>query len=44
MRNISPNELMRIIRDAMIVYYEAYKRPENSFLYSSKLTNVLGDE
>ena len=39
-----PKELMRTIRDAMIVYYEAYKRPEHGFLHSGNLTNVLGDE
>jgi hypothetical protein len=44
MRNAGPNELIRIIRDAMIVYYEAYKRPKNGFLHGGKLTNVLGDE
>jgi hypothetical protein len=38
MHNSGPKELMRTIRDAMIVYYEAYKRPEHGFLHGGKLT------
>jgi len=44
MRNAHPKELMRTIRDAMVVYYEAYKRPEHGFLHGGKFTNVLDDE
>ena len=44
MRNAHPKDLMRTIRDAMIVYYEAYKRPEHGFLHGGKFTNVLDDE
>jgi len=44
MRDAGPKELMRAIRDAMIVYYEVYKRPQKGFLHGGKLTNVLDDE
>ena len=38
----SPEELMQIIRDAMIVYYEAYKLPESGFIHGGKhFMNVL---
>jgi hypothetical protein len=37
MRNGGPESLMRTIRDAMIVYYEAYKRPELGFIHGGKL-------
>ena len=41
MRNETPNRLMRIIRDAMIVYYEAYKLPESGFIHGGKhFTNL----
>jgi Fungal protein kinase len=41
MRNGTPNRLMRIIRDAMIVYYEAYKLPESGFIHGGKhFTNL----
>ena len=36
MRNGSPESLMRTIRDAMIVYYEAYKLPESGFIHGGK--------
>jgi hypothetical protein len=36
MRARGPEELMRIIRDAMIVYYEAYKLPESGFIHGGK--------
>src|SRR2546423_8152574 len=36
MRTRGPAALMRIIRDAMIVYYEAYKRPESGFIHGGK--------
>ena len=36
MRSRGPEELMRIIRDAMIVYYEAYKLPESGFIQGGK--------
>jgi hypothetical protein len=36
MRTRGPKSLMRIIRDAMIVYYEAYKLPESGFLHGGK--------
>jgi hypothetical protein len=42
MRNARPKELVRSIRDAMIVYYEAYKRPKKGFLHGGKLMNVAG--
>jgi hypothetical protein len=42
MRNHGPKLLMRIIRDAMIVYYEAYKLPESGFIHGGKhFMNVL---
>ena len=44
MRNAGPKELVRSIRDAMIVYYEAYKHPKKGFLHGGKLTNVPSDE
>ncbi len=36
MRNAGPESLMRTIRDAMIVYYEAYKLPESGFIHGGK--------
>ena len=36
MRTRGPQLLMRIIRDAMIVYYEAYKLPESGFIHGGK--------
>ena len=36
MRSRGPQELMQIIRDAMIVYYEAYKLPESGFIQGGK--------
>jgi hypothetical protein len=36
MRNAGPESLMRTIRDSMIVYYEAYKLPESSFIHGGK--------
>ena len=36
MRTRGPESLMRIIRDAMIVYYEAYKLPESGFIHGGK--------
>jgi hypothetical protein len=36
MRNHGPESLMRTIRDAMIVYYEAYKLPESGFIHGGK--------
>ena len=44
MRHAGPRELMRTIRDAMIVYYEVYKRPPQGFLHGGKLTNAPDDE
>ncbi|KIX09839.1 uncharacterized protein Z518_00920 [Rhinocladiella mackenziei CBS 650.93] len=42
MRNARPKELMRTIRDAMIVYYEAYKRPEHGFLHGDiSIENIM---
>ncbi|KIX01031.1 uncharacterized protein Z518_10097 [Rhinocladiella mackenziei CBS 650.93] len=42
MRNAQPKELMRTIRDAMIVYYEAYKRPEPGFLHGDiSIENIM---
>ena len=42
MRTRGPESLMRIIRDAMIVYYEAYKLPESYFIHGGKyFMNVL---
>jgi hypothetical protein len=42
MRTRGPAALMRIIRDAMIVYYEAYKLPESGFIHGGKyFMNVL---
>jgi hypothetical protein len=42
MRNGGPKSLMRTIRDAMIVYYEAYKLPESGFIHGGKyFMNVL---
>jgi hypothetical protein len=37
MRHGNPDSLMRTIRDAMIVYYEAYKLPESGFIHGGKL-------
>jgi hypothetical protein len=37
MRYGGPNSLMRTIRDAMIVYYEAYKLPESGFIHGGKV-------
>jgi hypothetical protein len=43
MRTRGPKSLMRIIRDAMIVYYEAYKLPESGFIHGGKHSiNVFG--
>jgi hypothetical protein len=36
MRYHGPEPLMRTIRDAMIVYYEAYKLPESGFIHGGK--------
>ena len=36
MRARPPESLMRAIRDAMIVYYEAYKLPESGFIHGGK--------
>jgi hypothetical protein len=36
MRTRGPRALMRIIRDAMIVYYEAYKLPASGFIHGGK--------
>jgi hypothetical protein len=36
MRYRGPESLMRTIRDAMIVYYEAYKLPESGFIHGGK--------
>jgi hypothetical protein len=36
MRTRGPESLMRIVRDAMIVYYEAYKLPESGFIHGGK--------
>jgi hypothetical protein len=36
MREDGPESLMRSIRDAMIVYYEAYKLPESGFIHGGK--------
>jgi hypothetical protein len=36
MRSMNPKSLMQIIRDAMIVYYEAYKRPKSGFIHGGK--------
>jgi hypothetical protein len=36
MRNKGPKQLVQIIRDAMIVYYEAYKLPEHGFIHGGK--------
>jgi hypothetical protein len=36
MHNAGPKTLMRIIRDAMIVYYEAYKLPDSGFIHGGK--------
>jgi hypothetical protein len=36
MRNAGPASLMRTIRDAMIVYYEAYKLPEHGYIHGGK--------
>jgi hypothetical protein len=36
MRYHGPKSLMRTIRDAMIVYYEAYKLPESGFIHGGK--------
>lgn len=36
MRNAGPKSLIRTIRDAMIVYYEAYKRPQHGFIHGGK--------
>src|SRR3954451_14675856 len=36
MRTRGPATLMRIIRDAMIVYYEAYRLPESGFIHGGK--------
>ena len=36
MHNAGPVSLMRTIRDAMIVYYEAYKLPESGFIHGGK--------
>jgi hypothetical protein len=42
MRTGGPESLMRTIRDAMIVYYEAYKLPESGFIHGGKhLMNIL---
>src|SRR2546429_3111241 len=42
MRARPPESLMRAIRDAMIVYYEAYKLPESGFIHGGKyFLNVL---
>jgi hypothetical protein len=42
MRTRGPEDLIRIIRDAMIVYYEAYKLPESGFIHGGKyFMNVL---
>jgi hypothetical protein len=42
MRHRGPAALMRIVRDAMIVYYEAYKFPESGFIHGGKyFMNVL---
>jgi hypothetical protein len=36
MRDRPPESLMRAIRDAMIVYYEAYKLPQSGFIHGGK--------
>ena len=42
MRTRGPAALMRIIRDAMIVYYEAYKLPESGVIHGGMyFMNVL---
>ena len=42
MRDGHPKLLMKTIRDSMIVYYEAYKRPESGFLHGGKrFINIL---
>jgi hypothetical protein len=41
MRNAGPEALMRTIRDAMIVYYEAYKLPESGFIHGSKYLRIF---
>jgi len=42
MRDAHPKSLMRSIRDSMIVYYEAYKRPESGFLHGDiSIENIL---
>jgi len=40
MRGQGPITLMKIIRDAMIVYYEAYKRPEHGFIHGGKRSTI----
>ena len=40
-RNEGPETLMRIIRDAMIVYYEAYKLPEHGYIHGGKALHDL---
>jgi len=40
MRGGGPILLMKIIRDAMIVYYEAYKRPEHGFIHGGKRSTI----
>ncbi|KIX00921.1 uncharacterized protein Z518_09986 [Rhinocladiella mackenziei CBS 650.93] len=42
MRNAHPKELMRTVCDAMIVYYDAYKRPEHGFLHGDiSIENIM---
>jgi hypothetical protein len=41
MRTRGPLSLMRIIRDAMIVYYEAYKLPESGFIHGGKYFMII---
>ena len=42
MRNATPKSFMQTIRDSMIVYYEAYKRPKSGFLHGGKcFINIL---
>jgi hypothetical protein len=42
MRDAGPVSLMETIRDAMIVYYEAYRLPESGFVHGGKhFMNVI---
>jgi hypothetical protein len=41
MRYGGPESFMQIMRDVMIVYYEAYKLPESGFIHGGKYFMII---